>query len=189
MRNAGTLLFLGGAQFILVLVIAEAIYPGYSVSRNYISDLGVGPAAWIFNVSIVLLGATGILAAYLIQREYHQSIVPALFLLASVGAVGVGVFPETAGIIHPIVSLVTFLFGGLAAIAACRFEERPLNYFSVLLGAFALFALALYGAGIYLGLGPGGMERMIAYPILLWVIVFGSQFMVRTRETLPARGN
>jgi len=178
-RNAGTLLFLGGTQFILAMVIAEAVYPGYSVSGNYISDLGVGPAAGIFNFSIVLLGTAGILASYLIQRA-SQSIVPALFSIAGAGAVGVGVFPETTGAIHPIVSLIAFLFGGLAAIAAYRFEKSPLNYLSVLLGALALIALALFTSHIYLGLGPGGMERMIAYPILLWLIGFGSQLMTRT---------
>jgi hypothetical membrane protein len=182
-RNAGTLLFLGAAQFILALVVAEAIYPGYNVARNYISDLGVGPAAGIFNISIVLLGAAGILASYLIQRASHQSIPPALFLIAGAGAVGVGVFPETMGVIHLIVSVITFLFGGLAAIAAYRFEQKPLNYLSVLLGALALVSLGLFMAQIYLGLGPGGMERMIAYPILLWLLGFGSQLMTRTQET------
>ena len=38
---AGALLFVGGLQFTLGMIVAEAVYPNYSVSRNYISDLGV----------------------------------------------------------------------------------------------------------------------------------------------------
>ncbi|MCX9076244.1 MAG: hypothetical protein OIN88_16610 [Candidatus Methanoperedens sp.] len=40
-----------------------------------------------------------------------------------------------------------------------------------------LAALVLYGSDIYLGLGPGGMERMIAYPVLLWGTGFGGYLM------------
>ena len=39
----GALFFVGAAQFILLIVIAEARYPGgYSVATNALSNLGVG---------------------------------------------------------------------------------------------------------------------------------------------------
>src|SRR5579875_2759701 len=37
---AGLLLFIGILQFLFSLMAAEFLYPGYSVSQNYISDLG-----------------------------------------------------------------------------------------------------------------------------------------------------
>jgi hypothetical membrane protein len=46
---AGTLFLIADNQFIICLNIAEALYAGYSVSDKYISDLGVGPSAIIFN--------------------------------------------------------------------------------------------------------------------------------------------
>ena len=67
------MLFIGSVQFIIAMLIAEAIYPGYNVSRNYISDLGVGPAAGIFNSSVSLLGLTGILAAYFVQLRVSKT--------------------------------------------------------------------------------------------------------------------
>jgi hypothetical membrane protein len=176
-RIAGTMLFLGGVQFVIVMVIAEAIYPGYSVSRNFISDLGVGPVATLFNFSVSLLGLTAVLGAYFGQRTFRHPILTALFAIAGVGAIGVGVFPETVRPLHLLVSLVAFLFGGLSAIAAYPIERRPLNFLSILMGVLSLVALGLFAAGVYLGLGPGGMERMIAYPILLWLIGFGAQLM------------
>ncbi len=55
-KISGLVLFAGAAQFFLLVLIAEALYPQYSVANNYISDLGVGSTAYIFNTSIVLLG-------------------------------------------------------------------------------------------------------------------------------------
>ncbi len=40
-KISGTLLLVGATQFILLSIVAEAVYPGYSTSANYISDLGV----------------------------------------------------------------------------------------------------------------------------------------------------
>ncbi len=39
-RIAGAVLLIGLAQFLLFLQIAQDLYPHYSTSQNYISDLG-----------------------------------------------------------------------------------------------------------------------------------------------------
>jgi len=36
------------------MMMAEALYSGYSARDNYISDLGVGPSALVFNSSVFL---------------------------------------------------------------------------------------------------------------------------------------
>jgi len=72
---------------------------------------------------------------------------------------------------------VVFLFAGLSAIATYRFQKKPMGYFSAILGVITLIALILYVGDIYLGLGPGGMERMIVYPALLWAMGFGGHLM------------
>jgi hypothetical membrane protein len=66
-KIAGLLLFIGGIQCVLGIIIAETLYPDYSTSENWISDLGVGPSALIFNSSIFLLGVLGVAATYFIQ--------------------------------------------------------------------------------------------------------------------------
>jgi hypothetical membrane protein len=55
-RLAAAVFFVAVTQFILGLAIAEALYPSYSLSGNYVSDLGVGPSAIVFNSSVFLLG-------------------------------------------------------------------------------------------------------------------------------------
>ena len=97
--------------------------------------------------------------------------------LSGLGALGVGLFPETAGVLHVLVSLIAFLFAALSAIAASKLVKTPFTYFSVILGISSLVALVLFGIQFYSGLGAGGMERMIAYPVLLWAIGFGGYLM------------
>ena len=163
------------------MMMAEALYSGYSARDNYISDLGVGPSALVFNSSVFLFGLLAAGASYMIWRGVGARLVATLFFIAAIGAVGVGVFTEDAGAMHVVVSAIVFLFGGISAIAAYRLEKAPLNYISVIMGITALVALALFATGNFLGLGKGGMERMIAYPIVLWAIAFGGH-VINTEE-------
>jgi len=94
--------------------------------------------------------------------------------LVTIGAVGISIFTENFEPIHTILSLTVFALGGLSAIMSYRFEQPPLSYVSVVLGAVTLLALVLGVSGINLGLGAGGVERVIVYPTLLWMIGFGA---------------
>ncbi len=183
---AGAFMFVGGVQFVIGMILAEIFYPGYNVSGNYISDLGATcrdtciiyqPSAFIFNTSAIILGILILLSSYCIWHEFQNYLISILIGLSGLGALGVGLFPETTGILHVIVSFIAFLFAALSAIAASKLVKPPFTYFSVVLGIASLAALALFGLHFYLGLGPGGMERMIAYPVLLWVIGFGGYLM------------
>ncbi|MCP8323079.1 MAG: DUF998 domain-containing protein [Candidatus Methylarchaceae archaeon HK02M2] len=179
---AGALLFVGSVQFLFGLIIAEILYPGYNVSKNFISDLGVGPTSLIFNSSVFLLGVFIVATAYFIHRSFGSRLLSFLFTLTGLGAMGVGLFPETVRIIHPIFALIAFGFGGLSAIMSYKLQKLPFTYFSVLLGAISLIAIALYGSGTFLGLDKGGMERMIAYPTLIWALGFGGYLIGYSEE-------
>jgi len=174
-RVAGALIFVGSIQFILCMLVAECLYPGYSVSGNYISDLGkLGlTSSLIFNPSVFVLGLTVAAGAYFLRQVIQNKVFPTFLVLCGIGAMGVGIFPEDFGTIHFAVSLMAFLFGALSAITSYKFQKPPLSFFAVILGLISLVALILFGLKIDLGLGVGGMERMIAYPILLWAIGFG----------------
>ena len=180
---AGLLIFVGAAQFVIGVMLAEALYPGYHVGDRFISDLGVGPSAAIFNVSVIFLGLFVLAGAY-VARKVFGLILTILIVLTGVGAIGVGVFTENAGILHTIFSLITFLFGGVTAVWAARLLKPPLSYISAIMGAIGLVALGLFISGVFLGLGQGGMERMIAYPIVAWVIAFGGYLMTSPEPAL-----
>ena len=185
-KVAGVLFFVAVSQFVIGLVVAEARYPGYSISANYISDLGVGPSAMIFNSSVFLMGLLILIGAYFFQRAFNFKLLTVLLVLTAIGAMGVGVFTENSGSVHAIVSLIAFLFGGLSSIASYRLVKRPLSVIAVILGLMALGALGLYGAQIYLGLGVGGMERMIVYPLLMWGAGFGG-YLLANHEKIDAQ--
>ncbi len=186
------------AQFILGLVVAEALYSGYSVADNYISDLGVGPSAVVFNSSAFLFGVLSLIGAYFLPRTVDFRSLTILLILMAIGAVGVGIFTSAFTTIHGVVSLMAFGFGGLSAIASFKASKLPLSAIGVILGAMTLGALALFAGGLvttgsltsseppasefFLGIGPGGMERMIVYPALIWLILFSGHLITLSEK-------
>lgn len=97
---AGALLFIGSVQCLLGLIVAESLYPNYSASENYISDLGVGSTSTIFNSSVFVLGLFLIASAYFTQCAFNFSLFTAVLVIAGVGAMGVGVFPDRVATVH-----------------------------------------------------------------------------------------
>jgi hypothetical membrane protein len=201
-RLAALLILVGTTQFLFFLQISEFLYPSFSTSQNDISDLGatcrnsvcniVQPSAAIFDVSIFVLGLLLLLGSYSFSRDRMSRLFCILLGLAGIGTLGVGVFPETTGItpsfsVHTLVSLTAFLFGGLAAIYSFRFLPSVLRHFSALMGVITLVALVSYGSGEYLGLGPGGLERMIAYPVLFWALVLATYFLSQNQPNTATR--
>jgi len=197
-KVAGVLFFIAATQLVLSLTIAEALYPDYSVSDNYISDLGVGPSSIIFNSSVFLLGLLLLIGTYFLRHVSSFKTVNMLLLLMAIGAMGVGVFTKDFRTVHGAVSSMAFFFAGLSAIASFKVLKKPLSLISIILGAMTLGALVLFSSGMitsgsltsdvaydsnfYMGLGPGGMERMIVYPALMWLAGFGGH-LVTQRET------
>jgi hypothetical membrane protein len=196
-KVAGALFFIAVTQFVVGLIVSEALYSGYSISDNYISDLGVGPSSMIFNSSVFLMGLLLIIGAYFLYRAFNFELLTVLLVLTAIGAMGVGIFTEDFGTIHGIVSLITFVSSGLSAIFSviCSYVHKfnlvkmPFSIISVILGLITLGALALFMAGMDLGLGVGGMERMIVYPVLMWGVGFGGYLIAfpekRTTEQKP----
>ena len=189
-------IFVGGVQFTVFWMLAEALYPNYSIMNNYISDLGTNcsagagacyvPPAWLmFNVSQAVFGILIVLGAYYLQLAYEYKPATVMIAIAGAALIGVGVFNESWDPWHSLFSLITFLFAGLSAIVTFRLQRPPMSYLSALLGAISLVALLLYipGTGSFgstIGIGPGGLERMIVYPVLVWAIGFGGHMMGRS---------
>lgn len=187
LKRAGTCIFVGTAQFAFFFVLAEIYYPGYDVSANFISDLGatcrsgvckfVQPSSDIFNVSIVLLGLSLLFAAYYLLNGSESKALPFFEALAGIGAMGVGIFNESFGSAHVFFSALTFVAAGIQALLVFRVSKPPFSVFSALAGLVTLAATVLYATDTYLGLGQGGMERMVVYPVLIAGVAFGGYLM------------
>lgn len=187
---AGTLLFIAGVVILLGITTAEALYPGYSTSQNMISDLGatvppdsiiIQPSATIFNLTMILSGLCIILSTYFIYRAFRAVSVTSTLFLTGLGVFGVGIFPGNYGDTHAIFALLAFFFGGLAAILSYKVVMPPLRYFFVFLGTISLGDLLLYymlgQESPFVVFGMGGLERWIAYPVILWILGFGGYLM------------
>ena len=197
-RVTGAIFFVAVTQFILCLMIAEALYPDYSLSGNYVSDLGVGPSSIVFNLSVFLLGLLLVIGTYFLRHISDLKTINRLLFLMAVGAMGVGVFTKDLTFVHAAVASTAFLFSGLSAVASSRVLKKPLSIISIVLGAVTIVALAFFSGGLvasgsftstiaydssfYLGLGPGGMERMIIYPSLMWLAMFSGHLATRREE-------
>lgn len=178
-RRIGSLLFIGGLQFAILLMVAETQFPEYSAANNYISDLGLWSyrSAYIFNPSVFIFGLCGLAANSIFCHKTTLRLQGALFIISSIGAMGVGIFNEMILVPHAVSALATFTFGGLATLSFCTRLRKPFSYIAAFLGASSLLAMILLGSGNHLGLGPGGMERMILYPVLMFVIGLGGYFL------------
>lgn len=173
---AGILIFVGTSLFLFGIIVSEALYPGYHVT-SVISDLGVGSTAWLFNSSIVISGIFLIVSAYLLLNIGTNKYFTALLGLAGLGAILVGLIPETQGVPHVIAALLSFVSGGLMAVTGYYVFRGPYSIISPVLGIIALIATIFLALNLYFGLGMGGMERMVAYPLIVWGLGAGAYLM------------
>jgi hypothetical membrane protein len=196
----GTLLAVAGAAILMGIITAEALYPAaYNTHRNAISDLGAmrphnlvrQPSAAIFNWTMIVTGILVIAAAYCLHRALRRWATSVPVALLGVGILGVGVFPGNHLPEHQLFAMLAFTAGGVAAILSWRVQDGPLRYYSLLLGATALLSLVagvlFIGWAPAAGLGEGGVERWIAYPVVLWMVSFGASLCHSRRPCLPGQ--
>jgi len=192
---AGVLLLLAGFIAFMGIITAEALYPeGYSTSKNAISDLGATeppdsviekPSATVFNAAMIVTGLLVLGAAFCLERGFRRTAMAILTGLTGLGILGVGVFPGNHGNVHVLFALLIFSAGGLAAIVSRTVQNPPFSVVSTILGVISLGMLVLYmilgEGGPLAGLGVGGVERWVAYPILAWTMSFGGYLMGMAR--------
>jgi hypothetical membrane protein len=197
-RLAGALLFILAAQFMTVIMLGASMAPGYDLSGGAISDLGViDETALLFNVSLVAVGALNVAAGAILFRTTGRRSILAVSTVAGLGAAGAGLVPLNVSDLHGIFALVAFLFFNLEALVGARSVTGPIRIASwvaglVGIGFVLLMAIGDAGnPGVFGAIGHGGAERMIVYPVMLWMLAFGGYLMaVRpdgTIGTLPDR--
>jgi uncharacterized membrane protein len=183
-RFVGLLFVVAVVQNVLALLTSEAVYSFYSVGRSLVSELGdwslAGDNAVIFNASAVLYGLLIIAGAFYIRRVFKSRLFSALLAVNGVCSFVSGVVAMNISFeVHGTFSLIAFVGIMAAAFMSYKFVKAPLSYISVLLGALTLSAIVLFMLGrgnsdFYLGLGAGGIERFIIYPMALWLLGFGA---------------
>lgn len=205
LKLAGLLLFISSVMCMLGFVAAEALYPGYTLSSNKLSDLGAmapvsiapvpasdalvhQPSSLIFNSTVFLAGVFIVTASLLFRRDSQAHIVlrnwvSKIVFLAGVGAVVVGLLTEQMGMIHYVGAMLVFVLGPLAAVVSSRSVKPPLRYLFIILGLISLAFVPIVTVDIMNALSTytiaqtAGAENMIVYPFLLWMLAFGTCLM------------
>jgi len=185
-KIAGLLLIISGIQFMLLVSIAETLYPGYNTAKydlSSLADLPIHePSATIFNVTVFIAGLFVIIASYLIYKRYRGKIFPVFLGLLGIGAMGVGIFPGYTGGTHVIFAMTSFIFGSLALLTSFTIlRDSLIKYILIVLGAVALLdillVIILQDANPFMAFGIGGTERLIVYPVILGIIALGGYLM------------
>jgi len=193
-RLAGLAFLTLAGGFMTVLMLGAAMAPGYDFGGGAISDLGVvSETALLFNAGLVLVGVLNLVGGYALYRLHGRRWLLAPFALASVGAVLAGVFPLDTGGLHSIGALLAFLFFNVQALALATRLTGPMRYVSVLAGVVGLLFVGVMVVGdagnptVFGPIGHGGAERMIVYPVMLWLVALGGYLLGdgAVRRTAP----
>lgn len=196
----------GPPLFVTVFTIAGELRTGYSATAAAISDLGVGPQAWIQNTNFVVFGALLLLFAIGFRQRMATVIDPGgatasglLIATTGTGLIGSAIFtaaPATEGL-H---LLLGFLLTFGSAITATVYVGRRLRdvpgwrrfaRYSRLtaLGAVLLVALSFVALNPSSPLEPlqlgGVIERALVVEVFVWHTAAGSQLLRRPPE--PSR--
>ncbi len=197
---AGPLLWFSSVQFFIIQAIVALSWhtPLYDWRLNAISDLGAvgcgvfderyvcSPSHLLMNGSLVALGLSMAVGSLLLYSQLQKSRVGfSLMAVAGIGAILVGLFPEDSIYwAHVIGQDLAFVFGNIALIVF-GFTLRStalFRWYTVASGVIALIALILFLSHYRFFLELGGMERVVAYPLLIWLTVTGGAFVMRFRR-------
>jgi len=190
-RIAGLLLSLAGVAILMGSITAEALHPGpYTTHADTLSHLGaseppnsvvVQPSAGIFDGTVLASGALILLGAWFVHRALHRKAVTIPTALLGLGVLGVGVFPLTSAGMHTAFAMLAFFSGGVAMLLSARVTPATFGLMWGILGVVSLVAISLGVLALDWGpvaaLGEGGIERWNSYPVVLWLVAFGSLLM------------
>jgi hypothetical membrane protein len=203
----GPFLYVSSIQFFAAQIfVAMHWNPPYSLTRDTISDLGntacgtfnsrpvCSPLHGVMNASFIVLGIAMTAGSILISRQFAKSRAAtvgfAAMAISGIGVIIVGIFPENSvPAFHGLGAAIAFTVGNAALIIIAVSPMMPvvLRLYSFLSGTLAILALVSYSSGHYLGLGEGGIERVVAYPQTVWLIVIGLFLLIRSHAGPRAR--
>lgn len=183
---AGAAYALLSALFMTVIMLGTSMAPNYDVAAGAISDLGViGETALLFNATLIVVGLLNVIGGWLLYRSSHARSTLVVGLLAGLGALGAGLFPLDRGDVHGLSALLAFVFFNIqTAMMASRSQGalRPFGVALALLGLGYVVVMVIGDSGnpaIFGAIGHGGAERLIVYPPMLWLLIYGGSLMAR----------
>ena len=175
---------LAAIQMIVVSTVDGLTRPGYDTTRNWISQLSLGPGGWHGPVNLATCGLWAILGAAGLHRRADRWTVGLILwcglCLVALAAVrtdaGLGFPPgvptehTTRGLIHQLIS-VTLGVAGIGAVARLgpRRAARPIAALMTVSFVAAGVLVLLDAGGILPGNTSGLLERVALFTWLGWI--------------------
>jgi hypothetical membrane protein len=201
---AGAICWVLTLEYFVAQLIAQVKWPTYSISRYDVSALGIttcgsfddpttgesiyacSPWHAAMNVGFVALGVLIILGVVLLRQIWPRrrltTVALVLIALSGLGEIFAGLAPGNVNLVlHSTGALLHWICGSLGLILlgwAVWRTHRLLASLTLLCGVICLVGFFLYGNQTYLGLGRGGMERVVAYPLTIWLILLGTSLLL-----------
>jgi hypothetical membrane protein len=192
LRLPGLFFFLLGAGFLIVTMLAASIAPDYDFRGGAISGV-IAETALLFNSLLVVMGVLNIVGGYLFYRSHRRLWLLGMYVIAGVGTIGAGLFPLDTGGVHSIFALVAFLVYNVEGLGTAIVLAGPTRALGFIAGAVGLIYTILMVIGdsgntaVFGPYGHGGSERMMAYPLMLWLIALGGYLMAgRSPDEAPS---
>ena len=180
---------LGAVCILLAVVVFSVLYfiaasqdPDYEFLESYLSDLGVGPAAWAFNSALMLSGALILMFAYfglypLLGGIFVSKAGSAMLAAAGIFLVNVGIFTEDYGDAHLAFSLAFFLTL-LATLGVLAYALHGTKVLGLTGTAVSVSAFILGISLLVMGIGPF-TETLAVLTALAWGSVLGVLMLLK----------
>jgi hypothetical membrane protein len=206
----GAILWFLTIQYFIAEIVTALAWkkPLYSFRLNFISDLGAticptyapgstvlicSPLHLVMDLSFVASGLLILGGILLLHTSFPRSRVVHVglwgLLLGSFGLMGVGLLPENLHMQWHLISATFFFIVSnislvILGIGLCCFSEwRVRAGYTILSGLIALIALLIFiTPNLTSAIGAGYVERMIAYPYTIWLVVMGAYFLISRRK-------
>jgi hypothetical membrane protein len=177
---------IGPLIFVMACTIAGILRPGYSPLHQAISDLGVGPLAWLLNVPLIVMGLLLIACSAAILRTLGPAGDPwrwvcfGLLALPGLGFAWAGIFTEAPATVtlHWMVGMPLIAIGSTAGflITGIRLRRldswRGIGTYSIAAAVTSLALITIMFTTWTLGIG-GLTERVFFLEIMAWYVIVG----------------
>ncbi len=199
---AGAMLFLAGTVALMGIITAEALYPGYNTADNMISDLGateppnsiiVQPSSNIFSASMALCGLLVIGATLLLHGRHRKWSVTLPYGSIRDRSARGGHLQRQLG--HGACLVRHDHLHRRGHRGRHDLPHRPGSFPFRHRRTWGDISLVLFSY-IFMGdnspfmeLGEGGLERWVAYPVLLWVLGLGGHLMGQRQAESKLKGD
>ncbi|MBS7251778.1 MAG: DUF998 domain-containing protein [Candidatus Freyarchaeota archaeon] len=157
---------------------------GYSIPNQFLSELGVGPTATIYNYGLIITGAVCIpifpIVCILLRKTITARLAAIFGIAGCIVLIGVGIYPMHIPVLHGLFSFAFFALIGLAIITAsiAMYKGEFFTKHTTQLGIVVIVADIILGI-----LGNPISEWGTTILFIIWVYAVGIQMLLKRKTT------